>query len=102
MPETMSSDPSIDPRLLAVLDRHHARSDALEKDLHGVLTLIEMEHYFAESCAGEQFLRDQGRAALKRGETASTRFYGVLAETWKQVREKRFPDLVKQLKTKLS
>lgn len=102
MPETMSSDPKLDTRLLAVLDKHHARSDALEADLHAALVTIEMEHYFAESCAGEQFLRDQGRDALKRGETASTRFYGVLAETWKQVREKRFPDLIKQLNKKLS
>lgn len=98
----MSSDPDLDPRLLRVLEKHHARSDELERDLHDVLNLLEMEHYFAESCAGEQFLRDQGRAALKRGETATTRFYGTVADVFKGVREKRFPGLVKQLKTKLS
>lgn len=98
----MSSDPSIDPRLLAVLDRHHARSDALEKDLHEVLTQLEMEHYFAESCAAESFLRDQGRSALRRGETPSAKFYGVLADTFKQVREKRFPDLARSLDEKLN
>lgn len=65
-----------------------------------MLTQIEMEHYFAESCAGEEFLRDQGRSALKRGETATTRFYGTIADVFKGVREKRFPQLVKNLKAK--
>lgn len=96
----MSSDPSIDPRLLAVLDRHRARGDEFEKDLHAVLTQLEMEHYFAESCAAEEFLRDQGRAAIRRGETPSAKFYGVIADTFKKVREARFPDIVKALKTK--
>lgn len=85
-----------------MLEQHHARSDALEADLHRVLTVLEMEHYFGESCAGEEFLRDQGRASLKRGETATTRFYGTVADVFKQVREKRFPDIVKSLKKKQS
>lgn len=85
-----------------MLEKHHARSDDLEADLHAVLTVLEMEHYFGESCAGEEFLRDQGRSALRRGETATTRFYGTIADVFKGVREKRFPDIVKSLKKKQS
>lgn len=96
----MSSDQKLDSRLLAVLDKHHARSDAFETDLHNVLTNLEMEHYYAESCAGEEFLRDQGRGCIKRGETTSAKFYGTLADIWKKVREKRFPLLVQKLKSK--
>jgi len=98
----MSSDPSLDPRLLAVLDKHHARSDALEADLHNVLVGLEMEHYYGESCAGESWLRDQCKSCIARGETTSAKFYGTIADVWKQVREKRFPLLTQKLKTKLS
>lgn len=98
MPETMSSAHAIDPRISAVLERHHCKSDELEADLHAVLAGIEMEHYYAESCAGEEFLRDQGRAAIKRGEAPSAKFYGTLADIFKKVREKRFPLLVQKLK----
>lgn len=100
MQEIMSSDPKLDPRISAVLEKYHARSKGLENDLLSVMTTLEMEAYFAESCAGEQFLRDQGRAALRRGETATTKFYGTLADTWKQIREKRFPLLVQKIKAK--
>lgn len=83
-----------------MLDQHQCRSAELEKDLHRVLTELEMEHYFAESCAGEEFIRDQGRGAIRRGETASARFYGVIADTFKKVREARFPGIVKVMKKK--
>lgn len=94
----MSSDPKLDPRILAVLDKHHARSDALEADLVPVMSILEFEAYYAESCAGEEFLRDEGRKCIRRGETASAKFYGTIAEIWKKVREKRFPFLVKAIK----
>lgn len=98
----MSSDPNLDQRLLAVLDKHHARNDALEADLHNVLVSLEMEHYYGESCAGESWLRDQGKSAIARGETHTAKFYGTLADIWKKVREKRFPLLAQKLKSTLS
>ncbi len=83
-----------------MLDKHHARSNELERDLLNVVSGLEFEAAFAESCAGEEFLREEGRKCIKRGETASAKFYGTLASIWKQVREKRFPFLVSSIKAK--
>jgi len=98
MQETTSSDQTLDPRVEKLLDRHHARSDELEAELVKILQQLEREAYFAESCAAEQFLRDTSRKSLLRGETPTSKYTLVLAETMKKVREARFPDLVRSLK----
>ena len=98
MPETTSSDESaLDPRVKALLSQHHAESDELEAALNSIIREIEREAIFGESCNLEQFLRGLATSAIKRGETASARFLGPIAESVKQIREKRFPDLIAKL-----
>lgn len=93
----MSSDPKLDPRLKALLTKHHAECDILERELNAIVQQIEREAYFAESCAGEGFLRGYATSALTRGEAHTTKLVGTLADSFKLVRERRFPALAKQL-----
>lgn len=101
MQETSSSDQTLDPRVTEWLTRTDAPGDWDPEhvaELRGILLQLEQEAYFAESCAAEQFLRDTSRKSLLRGETPTSKYTMVLAETMKKVREARFPDLAKNLK----
>jgi hypothetical protein len=86
--ETTSSDQELDPRIKAILEKYHRPDDCRDAELAEVLRQLEHEAYFAESCAGEQFLRN----------TVSANFTLILAETMKKVREARFPDLAEAIK----
>jgi len=97
MQETTSSDQTLDPRVEKLFDAHGC-SPAMKKDMQAILLQLEREAYFAESCAAEQFLRDTARKSLMQGETPTSKYTMVLAETMKKVREARFPDLTKNLK----
>ena len=97
MPATTSSDESLpDPRLSKFV-KDHCIDLASITELQAIVIEIEKEAYFAESCNQEEFLRGLATSAIKRGETASARFLGPIAESVKQIREKRFPDLIAKL-----
>lgn len=97
MPETTSSDESVlDPRADKLLDTYVC-PPAMKDELNKIIREIEREAIFGESCNLEQFLRGLATSAIKRGETASARFLGPIAESVKQIREKRFPDLIAKL-----
>jgi nicotinamidase-related amidase len=96
--ETTSSDQELDPRIKAILEKYHRPDDCRDAELAEVLRQLEHEAYFAESCAGEQFLRNTARRSIVAGDTVSANFTLILAETMKKVREARFPDLAEAIK----
>lgn len=98
MPETTSSDESgLDPRADKLLESYCC-PQIMKNELNKIIREIEREAIFGESCNLEQFLRGLATSAIKRGETASARFLGPIAESIKQIREKRFPDLINKLR----
>ena len=97
MPETTSSDESaLDPRADKLLESYCC-PQIMKNELSKIIWEIEREAIFGESCNLEQFLRGLATSAIKRGETASARILGPIADSVKQIREKRFPDLIAKL-----
>ena len=98
MPETTSSAESVlDPRADKLLESYCC-PQVMKDELNRIIREIEREAIFGESCNLEDFLRGLSTAAIKRGETASARFLGPIAESVKQIREKRFPYLIEKLR----
>jgi len=76
--------------------KEHALEDASDQ-LRDIITQIEREAYYAESCNATEFLRGLGRSALTRGETHTSKLLGTIAGALENIRQQRFPDLVKAI-----